>query len=116
MGELISPARAKGIKRMLWATLACAVLLVLFAVLAAVTGNTPYAITLAVVGALLLASAGFTLRVLPERGLRARRGAIATGVLMLLLALPAVQIWVGLIMAIGGVGMLFIVFSKEIEA
>ena len=53
---------------------------------------------------------------LPERDIRARRGAIATGVLMLLLALPAVQIWVGLIMAIGGVGMIFVVLSKEVEA
>ena len=115
METVLSEARAKGIKRMLWATLACAVLIALFAILAAVTGNTPYAITLTVVGAFLFASAGFTLRVLPERGIRARRSAIVTGVLLLLLALPAVQIWVGLLMAIGGVGMLFIIFSKEVE-
>jgi membrane associated rhomboid family serine protease len=116
MPELISPERAKGIKRLLWVALACGIMAAVFSVLAAGGGNTPYAITLAVVAALLIASSGFTLRVLPERDVRARRGALTTGVLMLLLALPAVQIWIGLIMAVGGVGMIFVVLSKETEA
>src|SRR6478735_4606060 len=116
MPELISEDRAKGIKRVLWVALACGLIAAVFAVLAAVGDNTPYAITLAVVAAVLLGSSGYTLRVLAERDQRARRGALFTGVMMMLLALPAVQIWIGLIMAIGGVGLIFVVLTKEVEA
>lgn len=116
MAELISADRAKGIKRLLWVALGCGLVTAVFAVFAATGGNKKYAVTLAVIAAVLVACSGYTLRLLPERDLRARRGALATGVLMLLLALPAVQIWVGLIMAIGGVGLIFVVLSKEVEA
>jgi hypothetical protein len=116
MGEVISADRAKGIQRLLWVALACAIVAAVFSVLAATGGNTPYSITLAVVAVVLIACSVYTLRALPERDLRARRGAIATGAMLLLLALPAVQIWTGLIMAIAGVGMLFVVFSRDAEA
>src|SRR4051812_37798980 len=116
MPELISDDRAKGIKRLLWVALACGTIVAVFAVLAAVGDNAPYAIILAVVAAVLFVSSGFTLRALPGRDLRARRGAIFTGVMMLLLGLPAVQIWIGLAMAIGGVGLIFVTISKEPQA
>jgi hypothetical protein len=114
MTDVIGADRAKGIRRLLYVAVACGVLLALFAVIAA-SSNTRYAVTLGVSAAVLLASAGLTLRALPGRGAGALRGAIVTGALMLLLALPAVQIWVGLLMAVCGVGILFVALSKEVE-
>ncbi|GAB6987627.1 hypothetical protein [Nocardioides pyridinolyticus] len=111
----ISEDRATGIKRLLMAGVACAVLVLLFAVRAATHGSGQYAVTLTVVGVVMLAVAVLALRALPARDTRARRLAVAAGVLMLVLAVPAVQIWVGIGMAIAGVGLLFVVFSTEVE-
>ena len=114
MTAAITEDRVTGIKRLLWVALACAVVLLVAAGL--ISGrNGQYAVTLAVVAVLVAAAAGFTLRALPARDARARRGAITTGILMVLLAVPAVQIWVGIVMAIAGVGLLFVVFSKEVD-
>ena len=72
-------------------------------------------VTLSVVGVAVLVVAVLALRALPSRDARARRLAIVTGGLMVLLALPAVQIWVGIAMAIGGLGLLFVIFSPEVQ-
>ncbi|RYJ05934.1 MAG: hypothetical protein EON52_08980 [Actinomycetales bacterium] len=111
----ITEDRVTGIKALLSVAIACAVVVLLFAVRSATTDREQYAVTLTVVGLVLLAVAGLALRALPARDVRARRLAIATGVLMILLAVPAVQIWVGIAMGIAGVGLLFVVFSKEVE-
>ena len=55
------------------------------------------------------------LAALPARDARARRLAIATGVLMILLAVPAVQIWVGIAQGIAGLGLLFVLFGPEVQ-
>lgn len=109
----ISEDRVTGIKLLLSVAIACAVVLLLFAVRAATNDSEQYAVTLTVVAVVLLAVAGFARRALPTRDVAARRAAIATGVLMILLAVPAVQIWVGIVMGIAGVGLLFVIFSKE---
>ena len=111
----ITEDRVTGIKLLLRLAIGLAVVLLLFAFRAATEGSEQYAVTLTVVGVLVLAAAWFSLRALPARDVRARRGAIVTGVLMVLLALPAVQIWVGIVMAIAGVGLLFVIFSREVE-
>jgi hypothetical protein len=115
MEAAITEDRVTGIRLLLWLALACGVALLLFAVRAATHDSGQYAVTLTVVAVILLAVAGFALRALPERDTRARRGAIAAGVLMIVLAVPAVQVWVGIAMAIGGVGLLFVVLSREAE-
>lgn len=109
----ITEDRVTGIKALLSVGTACAVLVLLFAVRAATNDSGQYAVTLTVVGVVVLAVAGLALRALPARDARARRLAIAAGVLMLALAVPAVQIWVGIAMAIAGVGLLFVIFSTE---
>lgn len=111
----IGEDRVTGIKALLSIAIVCAVLLLLFAVRAATNDSEQYAVTLTVVAVVLVAVAGFALRALPARDTTARRAAIATGVLMVLLAVPAVQIWVGIAMGIAGVGLLFVVFSPEVE-
>lgn len=111
----ITEDRVTGIKGLLGVAIACAVLVLLFAVRAATNDSEQYAVTLTVVGVVLLVVAVLALRALPARDTRARRLAIATGVLMLVLAVPAVQIWVGIAMGIAGVGLLFVIFSKEVE-
>jgi hypothetical protein len=115
MAPAITEDRVTGIKALLSTAIVLAILVLLFAVRAATDGSEQYAVTLTVVGVVLLAVAGFSLRALPARDVRARRGAIATGVLLVVLAVPAVQIWVGIAMGIAGVGLLFVVFSSEVE-
>jgi len=119
MEQAITADRATAVRRLLWVALGCALVLAGFAVAAGVGGNRQYATTLGISAVVLAAAAAATLRSLRSlrgEGVRARRGAIVTGVLLLVLALPAVQVWIGLLMAIAGVGMLFVTLSREPEA
>lgn len=111
----ITEDRVTGLKALLSIAIICAVLVLLFAFRAATNDSEQYAVTLTVVGVVLVVVAGLALRALPARDTRARRLAIATGVLMIVLAVPAVQIWVGIAMGIAGVGLLFVVFSAEVK-
>lgn len=111
----ITEDRVRGIKGLLRVAVACAALMLLFAFRAATNDSEQYAVTLAVIGVAVLVVAVLALRALPARDARARRLAIITGGLMVVLALPAVQIWVGIAMAIGGLGLLFVIFSPEVE-
>lgn len=112
---VLSEARARGLRRLLWVALGLGVLLAAASGIAAGAGNGRYAVTLAVAAALVLAAAGLTLRALPARGRGARTGSIVTAVLLVVLAVPAVRIWLGLIMAVAGIGMLFVTLSAEQE-
>lgn len=115
MTAAITEDRVTGIKALLSVAIACAVVVLLFAVRAATNDSEPYAVTLTVVGIVLIGVAVFALRALPARDTRARRAAILTAVLMILLAVPAVQIWVGVAMGIAGVGLLFVLFGPEVQ-
>ncbi|MGB0101434.1 MAG: hypothetical protein WBP61_14245 [Nocardioides sp.] len=107
--------RVTGITRLLRVALVCVGLLVVFVVLAANRGSSAYAVTLAVVVVVLLASTGLALRALSVGADSARTWVIVTAVLLIVLAVPAVQVWVGLAMAITGVGLLFLLFSNDHE-
>lgn len=115
MTAAITEDRVTGIKGLLRVGVACAVLVLLFAFRAITNDSEQYAVTLTVVGIAVLVPAVLALRALPTRDARARRLAIITGGLMVALALPAVQIWVGIAMAICGLGLLFVIFSPEVQ-
>jgi hypothetical protein len=112
---VLSEARAQGLRRMLLAVLALGAVLVLLAVGTAFAGAHRFAVVVGVIGLVLAGSSGVTLRALPERGALARRGCVVTAVLLIVLAVPLVSVWVGLVMAVAGVGLLFMVYAPERE-
>ncbi|GAB3197194.1 hypothetical protein GCM10027062_08370 [Nocardioides hungaricus] len=115
MERAITEDRVAGIRSLLWAAIACAALLLLVAAWAATNDSGRYAVTLTVAAVVLVAVAGYSLHALRARDARARRGAIATGVLMIVLGVPAVQVWIGVVMAIAGLGLLFVILNREAE-
>jgi hypothetical protein len=113
VGETLSEARTRGIRRLLWVTVALGVVLLAASALVLDAGRDRYAVTVLVDGLVVLAAATVTLRLLGSRARAARGVAILTGVLLLLLAIPVAQIWIGIVMAITAVGLLFVIFSAE---
>jgi hypothetical protein len=112
---VLSEPRAAGLRKILFVAVGFGGLLVLLAVAAAVAGVERFAVVVAVIGVALLVAAGGTLRALPGRGLAAKRGCLVTGVLLIVFAVPLVAVWIGLIMAITGVLMLFALYAPERE-
>jgi hypothetical protein len=53
------------------------------------------------------------MRALSDRSPSARRACILTGVLLLLLSVPLVPIWIGLLTAVTGIGVLVVVLAPE---
>lgn len=112
----MSESRARALRRLMLLTVGIAVVLAVVAVLLFLDED--YRAYAAVVLGVALAhgaSAGFTLRALPARGEAARRGSIVTGALLLLLSLPLIGIFLGLITAVAGIGVLFVTLSREPE-
>jgi hypothetical protein len=114
-GAVLSVPRATGLRRILLVVVALSALLVLLAVVTAIGGVGRFAIVVGVIGAALLLASGGTLRALRDRGPAAKRGCLVTGVLLIVFAVPLVAVWIGLIMAIAGVLLLFAVYAPERE-
>lgn len=109
----LTEERTRGIRRLLWVAVALGVVLLGAAALVLDAGRDRYAVTVLVDGVLVLAAASLALRLLRVGARAARPVAIATGVLLLVLAVPVAQIWIGIIMAVTAVGLLFVILSAE---
>jgi hypothetical protein len=114
--SLISEERGKGIRRLLLVCLGLAVLIVVFAVLLLANGYGRYGSVVLVVAAAMGGTAGLALRALRDQLPAARRICLLAGVLMLVLSVPLVPIWIGLLTAITGVGVLVVTLAPEHEA
>jgi hypothetical protein len=112
---LLSEARATTLRRMLLGVLAYAGVLLLAAIGTAIGGAERFALVAGVTGLLLAAPSGLALRDLPARGSAAQRWCIVTAVLLIVLAVPLVAVLVGLLMALAGVGLLFLLYAPERE-
>jgi hypothetical protein len=113
---LISAKRATGIRRFLLAGLAVAGVVALLGLLLLFNDFGGYGLVVLVVAVALGAAAYFSLRALREGRSAAGRTCMRTGILFLVLSLPLVPIWVGLLTAITGVGLLVVVLAPEHEA
>lgn len=110
----MSESRARALKRLMLGTVGIAVVLVVIAGLLFLDEDyRGYATVVLGIALILASSAGFTLRALAERGDAARRGSLLTGALLLLLSLPLIGVFVGLITAVTGIGVLFVTLAKE---
>lgn len=112
---VLSESRARALRRLMLLTVAFGVVLVVGAVPLAVNDYAVYAAVVGVVGLVYIGSAALTLRSLPARDVGARRLGILTGVLLLLLSVPLITIWVGLLTAVAGVGVLFVLSAPDRE-
>jgi hypothetical protein len=114
--ELVSDERAKGIRRLLLVGVGFAVLEALIGVLLLVNGYGRYGLVVLVVAGAIGGTTGVALRALRDRAPTARRLSILAGVLLLVLSVPLVPIWVGLLTALTGVGVLVVTLAPEHEA
>jgi hypothetical protein len=110
---VLSAARSRAIRRLLWVVVVLGVVLLAASALVLDAGRERYAVTVLVDGVVVLLAATVALRLLAAGARAARAVAIATGVLLLLLAVPVAQIWIGIVMAITAVGLLFVIFAAE---
>ena len=115
MSEPISDDRARGIRRLLLVTLAFAVVLVLLAVPLLLGSYQVYAVIVLGVAAVLGGLGLLTLRAVRDRAPGARRLSILTGVLMVVLSVPLMPIWVGLLTVVAGIGLLVVTLAPERE-
>lgn len=115
-GETLSDDRARSIRRLLLVDLVFAVVLVLLAIPLVVGDYARYgAIVLGI--AVVLGALGYlALRAVREQQPRARRLSIITGILLVVLSIPLMPIWIGLLTVVAGIGLLVTVFAPERDA
>jgi hypothetical protein len=113
--EVLSDERAKGIRRLLYVILAFTVVLVLLAVPLLLGDYEVYGVIVVVVAVVLAGSSGLALRAIRDRAANARRLSVVTGVLLVVLSVPLMPIWVGLLTVVGGIGLLVVVLAPERE-
>jgi hypothetical protein len=113
---LMSEERAKGIRRLILVGFALAGVVAVLGLLLLVNDYVRYGLVVLVVAVALAGVAFVAFRALRDHLPTARRICILTGVLFLVLSLPLVPIWVGLLTAITGVGLLVVVLAPEHEA
>jgi hypothetical protein len=117
--EFLTDDRVKGVRRLLLITLTWAAVVVLLALPllfgAFESENRRYGVVLLVVAAVLGAAGGLSLRAVTTRAESARRLCILTGILTVILSVPLVSVWIGLLTAITGIGLLVVVVAPERE-
>ena len=112
----LSDDRVRSMGRLLLVALVLAVVLVLAAVALLAGGAGRYGSIVLVSAVVLGVLAGLSLRLTRRRVPAARRMTIATGVAMVVLSVPLVEIWIGLLTAIAGIGLLVVTVAPEREA
>ena len=111
--EFLTDDRATGIRRLLYVTLGFAVLLVLLALPLVLGDYQRYGLIVALIGVVLGASAGLALRAVLRRADSAKRLCVLTGALTILLSVPLIPIWIGLLTVVTGIGTLVVVLAPE---
>jgi len=111
--EFLTPGRVKPLGRLLAITVAFGVVLVLMSLPQLFGDFERYGAIVLGIGVVFAALGGLALRAVRAHDDRARLLAIVTGVLLVVCSVPLVVIWVGLLTAITGVGLLVIAFAPE---
>ena len=113
--EFLTDDRAKLLRRLLYVVLGFAAVLVLLGLPLVLGDYGRYgAIVLAIAG--VLGALGWaTLRAVQERLEGARRLCLVTGVATVVLSVPLMPVWIGLLTVITGVGLLVVTVAPERE-
>ncbi|WP_028645107.1 hypothetical protein [Nocardioides sp. URHA0020] len=113
MSDFLTDDRVKVLRRLLYLTLAFAVVVALLALPGLIGDFQRYAITLLVIATTFAVSGAVALRAVRGRAESARRLCILTAVFLLVMSLPLMGVLVGLLTAITGVGLLVVIFAPE---
>ena len=116
MTELVlTEDSARGVRRLLMVNLGFAAVLVALA-MPLVAGSYRVYGTILLGIAVVLGVVGYlALRAVRERRPVARQLCIMTGILLLVLSVPLMPIWIGLLTVVTGIGLLFVTLSAERE-
>ena len=113
--ETISADRARSIRRLLYVVLAFAVVLVVIAIPLLLGDYERYGTIVLVVAVVLGGTGGLALRAIRAGAANARRLVLTTGVLTVVLSVPLIPIWLGLLTVIAGIGLLVVTLAPERE-
>jgi hypothetical protein len=105
--------RVRSMGRLLVVALVFAVLLVLVAVALLAGGYGRYGAIVLGIAVVLGALGGVSLRQTRRRHPSARRLTIVTGVAMVVLSVPLMPIWIGLLTVVAGIGLLVVTVAPE---
>ncbi|GAA1807707.1 hypothetical protein GCM10009795_061100 [Nocardioides hankookensis] len=111
----ISDERAKGIRRLLYVVLGFALVLFLLGLPLVFGDYLQYGLIVLGIALVLAVLGGVALQAVRGRTGPARRLCIVTGVATVVLSVPLIPIWIGLLTAITGVGLLVVVVAPERE-
>jgi Na+/proline symporter len=112
----ISDERAKGIRRLLYVVLAFSVVLLLLSLPLILGDYVQYGVIVLAIALVLGILGGLAHQAVGGRTGPARRLCLLTGVATIVLSVPLIPIWIGLLTAITGVGLLVVVLAPEREA
>ena len=116
MGDVeISDERAKGIRRLLYVVLGFAVVLFVLGLPLVFGDYVQYGVIVLAISLVLGVLGGVALQSVRGRTAHSRRLCILTGVATVVLSVPLIPIWIGLLTAITGVGLLVVVVAPERE-
>ncbi|KQW43972.1 hypothetical protein ASC77_21500 [Nocardioides sp. Root1257] len=111
----ISDERAKGIRRLLYVVLGFAVVLLALSLPLVLGDYVQYGVIVLAIAVVLGVLGTLALQSVRGRTAPARRLCIITGVATIVLSVPLIPIWIGLLTAITGVGLLVVVLAPERE-
>jgi Na+/proline symporter len=113
--DTLSEDRAKGIRRLLFVILGFTVVLVILALPLVLGSYVRYGLIVLGVALVLGIAGGLALRAVRAGSAQAKRLTITTGVLTIVLSVPLIPIWVGLLSAVAGIGLLVVTVAPERE-
>jgi len=112
----LSDGRVRSMGRLLVVALVLAVVLLLVAVALLVGGAGRYGSVVLGIAVVFAVLGSVSLRMTRRRSPAARRLTIVTGVAMVVLSVPLVEILVGLLTVVAGIGLLVVTVAPEHEA
>jgi hypothetical protein len=113
--EFLTPERAKGIRRLLYVVLGFAVVLVVLGLPLVFGSYLRYGVIVLAVAVVLAVLGGLALQATRTGAATAKRLCVITGVATLVLSVPLVPIWIGLLTAVTGIGLLVVTVSPDKE-
>jgi Na+/proline symporter len=111
----ITPDRAKGIRRLLYVILGFTVVLVILGLPLVFGDYVRYGLIVLGVALVLGIVGGLALQAVRSGTPRAKRLCIITGITTIVLSVPLIPIWIGLLTAVSGIGLLVVVVAPERE-
>lgn len=111
--EFLTEGRVKPLRRLLMVGLGLSAVVALLAIPLLVGDLVRYGVVVLVVAAALATAAWVTLRAVRDGAETARRLCVLTGALYVLLSLPLMPIWLGLLTVVLGIAVLFVTLARD---